>query len=186
MKEELIHKHTYNPFKAWHLFVIVIPSFIFFFSVYFFSGKSQVKSSAFAIEKPTPEPKITITIGETVIQAVKADTENERRIGLSNHTSLPRSEGMLFIMPPQSPNPDDRYPLSFWMKDMDFPIDIIWIKEGKIFQIHKDVPPEPGRRDIELTNYFPNQHPEYVLEVNAGLSDEKDIQVGDEVKFDAF
>lgn len=179
MSEQLIHKHIYNPFKAWHLLAIVIPSFIFFFSIYFFSGKAQVKSSAIAIEKPTPEPKITITIGETVIKAAKADDEIERAIGLSNHRTLAASEGMLFVFG------SNAHPV-FWMKDMSFPIDIIWIKDDKIFQIHKNVPPEPGRLDSELTRYLPNQSPEYVLEVNANFTDERNISVGDEVKLDLF
>lgn len=180
MENEIIHKHTSNPFKSWHLFAIVIPSFLFFFSIYHFSGKAEVKRAAMAVEKPTPEPKVIIQIGDAQIKAVKADTPEKRRIGLSNHTFLPKNEGMLFIFP----NKDTRV---FWMKDMDFAIDIIWLDEKSIFQIDENVQPEPEVQiDNNLRRYISNQKTDLVLEVNAGFVEENEIQVGDIVDIDPF
>jgi uncharacterized membrane protein (UPF0127 family) len=67
----------------------------------------------------------------------------------------------------------------FWMKDMKFSIDIIWINDGKIAQITKELPtPEPGTPDRNLPIYTPEGGIDYVLEVPAGFSDKNDILVG--------
>jgi len=72
---------------------------------------------------------------------------------------------------------------SFWMKDMNFAIDIIWISDEEIIQIDENIPPpDPGMPDSELKSYLPNQPIDYVLEVNAGFSDENNIKIGDPVK----
>lgn len=174
---QIIHKHTYNPFKAWHLLAIFIPSFIFFATIYFFSDKAEVKTSAASIEVATPKPKVTIQIGGTTIYAEKAVTEIEQRIGLSNHTFLPEDQGMIFLFKPEA------HP-QFWMKDMDFPIDIIWITENKIFQIDKNISVESNENVRQYKLYLPNQSPEFALQVNAGFADKNNLQVGDEVNFD--
>jgi len=179
MEEEVIHKHINNPFKSWHLFAIVLPSFLFFFSMFYFSGKSEVKDSAVSDTQVVKEPKISITVGDIIIKAVKADGEVERRVGLSKHKSLPENEGMLFVFNSSA------HPV-FWMKDMDFAIDILWIADGKIFQIDANAEPEPDRSDVELTRYLPSESPDYVLELNAGFSEQYDIQVGDEISIDLF
>ncbi|MGB6881980.1 MAG: DUF192 domain-containing protein, partial [Microgenomates group bacterium] len=103
-------------------------------------------------------------------------TEIQRRQGLSGKENLPEGEGMLFIFESKNIQPP------FWMKDMKFAIDIIWIDDDKIVQIDKDIqPPEPGASDNKLVLYTPNQPIDYVLEVNAGFSEENKIKVGDSV-----
>src|SRR3990167_3839192 len=74
-----------------------------------------------------------------------ADTSEKRAQGLSNRDSLPEDHGMLFIF--------DTYQKSaFWMKDMRFPIDIIWIRDDIIVDITKNVSILEGS---ELKHYFP-------------------------------
>jgi uncharacterized membrane protein (UPF0127 family) len=68
----------------------------------------------------------------------------------------------------------------FWMKDMKFAIDILWINDNEIVQIDKNVqPPESGTTDTNLILYVPNQPIDYVLEMAAGFTEEHNIEVGD-------
>lgn len=126
---------------------------------------------------PTPESKKEIRIDSTTIRVDLADTESERRNGLSGRESLEQDEGLLFIF-----DRKDIFP-TFWMKDMKFPIDIIWINDEKIVKIDKNVPPPPeGAEDKNLKLYNPDKPIDYVLEVNAGFSDRHNIKVGDGVE----
>src|SRR3989339_720000 len=63
----------------------------------------------------------------------------------------------------------------FWMKDMNFPIDIIWIGEDyKIVYIKENALPESYPE-----KFNPNQPALYVLEINAGMVSENEIKIED-------
>jgi uncharacterized membrane protein (UPF0127 family) len=129
---------------------------------------------------PTPSQ------GERSIQSVKiagqnvkvdlALTDREQIQGLSGKIGLGENEGMLFIF-----NSPGKYP--FWMKDMNFPIDIIWLSEGmKVVYIKKDARPE-----LYPETYGPEPddgNAKYVLEVVSGFSDKNNLKVGDSVEFE--
>ncbi len=67
---------------------------------------------------------------------------------------------------------------SFWMKDMLFPIDMIWISEdGKVVYIERDARPESYPN-----SFIPDAPAKYVLEVNAGFSEKNNLKVGDKVE----
>ncbi|MGB6839337.1 MAG: DUF192 domain-containing protein [Microgenomates group bacterium] len=120
--------------------------------------------------------KEEIKIEDSTISVEIVKTEIQRRQGLSGKENLPEGEGMLFIFESKNIQPP------FWMKDMKLAIDIIWIDDDKVVQIDKDIqPPEPRTPDNELVLYTPNQPIDYVLEVNAGFSEENKIKVGDGV-----
>jgi hypothetical protein len=107
--------------------------------------------------------------GKTFLVEV-ADEEKERNKGLSGRKTLGEDEGMLFIFEtPTTP--------VFWMKDMEIPIDIVWISEGKIVGWVPNVLPEPGVKDENLSIYTPSQSVDMVLELSAGtVSREKFFQ----------
>ena len=117
-----------------------------------------------------------VTISGNTIDVEVVDNEISRRKGLSGKTSLKENEGMLFMFEEKNITP------SFWMKDMNFAIDIIWIDDGKVAQISENVqPPEKGTPESKLKFYTTNQPIDYVLEVNAGYSKKNNIKVGDKV-----
>lgn len=121
---------------------------------------------------PPPEQNKMI-VGSTEITVEIADDLAEQILGLSAHASLCDKCGMLFVY--QRPRL-----LSFWMKDMDFPLDIIFIREGKITEIFRNVPkPKPGE---EITRITATEPADAVLEVNAGFVQKNDISVGFPVK----
>lgn len=128
---------------------------------------------------PTSEPaKSTsfVTINGKEISVDTARTREEREKGLSGTSSLDKDSGMLFIFEANSKTP------VFWMKGMLIPLDIIWIKEGKIIRIDKNVPILASNTpDNKIKTYSAGTFVDYVLEVNAGFSDSNSIKVGDNV-----
>ena len=92
--------------------------------------------------------------------------------GLSGRTSLDADRGMIFVFPKP-----DKY--RFWMPDMNFPVDIIWINGDKVIGITKI-----ASNEFDSTNpvfYAPSNPARYVLEVNAGFIENRNINIGDEV-----
>ena len=69
--------------------------------------------------------------------------------------------------------------LRFWMKDMEFALDVLWIKDNKIIGISKNVLP-PSEAGKTLTMQSP-AHVDKALELNAGTIDRYDIKVGDTI-----
>jgi uncharacterized membrane protein (UPF0127 family) len=109
--------------------------------------------------------------GKTFIVDV-ANTKYSLEKGLSGREPLSDDQGMLFIFPTE-----DEY--GFWMKDMKFPIDIIWINsQMKIVHIEKSVSPNTYPKILT-----PTAPAIYVLEISAGQSDLLNIKIGDSVIF---
>ncbi len=120
----------------------------------------------------------TIKVGVSQVSVTVADTDETRKKGLGGVTNLPNNQGMLFVFDKKTATP------SFWMKGMLIPLDMIWIKEGRITQIDANIPnPTPGTLDSQLKIYSPGEPVDYVLEVNAGFSEKNNIKVGDMVTF---
>ena len=108
-----------------------------------------------------------ITFGTASIHVEIADTDAARARGLSGHAPLSDDEGMLFVFPEEGM-------YSFWMKDMLFPIDILWLDStGTVVHIEQDVAPESY--PASFTSGSPAR---YVLEVRAGFATEHEIAVG--------
>ena len=104
-----------------------------------------------------------------------ADSVKEIKTGLSGRTTLEIGQGMLFIF-----DKLDFY--GMWMKDMNFPIDIIWIDENlQIIDIKTQVL-QKSYSEI----FYPVQKALYVIEVNAGFSELNNIKIGDKVILQIF
>lgn len=101
-----------------------------------------------------------------------AVTPQERERGLSGRAALCADCGMLFVF-----EQEDTY--SFWMKDMRFALDVLWIDGNKIAQIDRNVPFADGM-DVVIR---PKMAVDKVLEINAGGSDRLGIKEGDEIEF---
>ena len=111
--------------------------------------------------KIKPKNKLTyettqIQIGSTLITAEIADTPAKRELGLSGRPALPADRGILFIF-----DQPDRH--GFWMKDMNFPIDIVWLDENKrVVNITKNLQPNSYPQ-----LFYPPQDIKYALEIKA-------------------
>lgn len=141
---------------------------LFIIGVGIFTNKIQNQKVNLSVKKE-------IKVGSINVTSEVADTNEERKMGLSGRKSLGENDGMLFKF-----DKDNVFP-SFWMKDMLIPIDIIWINDGVIVKIHKNVQPEPGKESNELRLYYPDSPIDYALEVNTGFSDKNGLKVEDRV-----
>lgn len=100
-----------------------------------------------------------------------AEDEYETQTGLMYRTQLGTNQGMLFIFPGEQMR-------SFYMKNTKIPLDIIYIDES--FQI---VSFQKNAKPFDETS-LPSEAPaKYVLEINAGHSDEWQLEVGDKIDF---
>ena len=103
-----------------------------------------------------------------------SNTFQQRYTGLSNTSSLGPDEGMLFVY-------DDEGEYTYVMRDMAFPLDIIFIAEnGTITTIHHAPLPPEGTSESELQGY--SGRGQYVLEVNRGWANRTGVSVGDTVE----
>lgn len=120
--------------------------------------------------------QVQITINNVNLQADVALSSEEQTKGLSIKDSLKSNEGMIF--PYESPQT-----LSFWMKDMKFPIDIIWIDSDKTI-IHIENNLQPCSSEVLCPTYKPNDDSMYVLETVGGFAEKYDIVRGTRVGFE--
>lgn len=125
--------------------------------------------------RPNPPLHITrITIENAVFSVEVASTTIEQARGLSGRAGLGQNEGMLFLF--NSPGVQN-----FWMNDMKFPIDMVWIGGGKVLGFAENALPQPGAPLWSLRIYSSPGGVDTVLEVNAGTVAKDGIKVGDVV-----
>lgn len=135
--------------------------------------KREIKTEVITFTK---EGELTISKGDTETVMVQLDIEIaasdfETQTGLMYRESMEQNQGMLFIFPDMSMH-------SFYMKNTQIPLDIIYIDEDlKIASFQKNAKPfdETG-----LSSQVPVK---YVLEINAGLSDQWGLEVGDRISY---
>jgi uncharacterized membrane protein (UPF0127 family) len=114
----------------------------------------------------------TVRIGTATIRAELATTKAEQVQGLSGRTSLPENTGMLFVF-------DRPSYWSIWMKDMNFPIDVLWITDDfKVSDIVENMLPTSYPK-----TYMPHVPVRYVLEVPIWTVKTYGIAVGQAVVF---
>jgi uncharacterized membrane protein (UPF0127 family) len=120
---------------------------------------------------------IYVKIGNATIVAEVASTPEERSKGLSGREYMPDGRGMLFYYSESNPN-------AFWMKDMFFAIDIVWISETcTVININENVPP-PSSLTSELKIYPAPKLTMSVLELSAGQSEILGLKIGDKVVYE--
>jgi len=123
------------------------------------------------IKPKNQNPKLTIN--NTTISVEIKNTPETRKQGLSNREKLPENQGVLFIF-------DQPAQHSFWMKNMLFNLDFIWIKNNKVVDITENVPaPKNNQPPVSLK---PKSPVNKVLEVNAGFANQHNININDPVK----
>lgn len=115
-----------------------------------------------------------VSVNDAKFQVSLAKTDKEKQIGLSDTKNLPENKGMLFLF-------DQPAYYSFWMKEMKFPIDIIYIHGNKVTTVFSNVLP-PSQTDGHLPLYQPKNASDKVLEVNAGMAQKYNIQEGSTIK----
>ena len=123
-------------------------------------------------------PGPMVRVEELVFPVELADSPDKRIRGLSGRASLDARTGMLFIF--EKP---ERF--RFWMREMEIPLDIVWIGSNcEVVDVSEDVPfPAPETPLDELPRYSPESRAKFVLEINAGEAADLGLGIGDKVEF---
>ena len=133
---------------------------ILIFAIFVFAG------SLFLAQKNNNFYK-KISLGDVVLKTEIALSPLEKQKGLSGRNYMGENNAMLFVF-----SQPDLYP--FWMKDMKFPIDIIWLDDNlKIINVEKNVSPKTYPEE-----FLPHLPAKFVLEVNGGWSDKNKTKEG--------
>lgn len=122
-----------------------------------------------------------VSVGGAAFDVEIAFTREDRERGLSGRDGLATDAGMLFVF-------ENGRASSFWMRDMRFALDFVWIGDGcEVIEIHADVPAPPAGTDAGLLQTYSSEAPaRYNLEINAGEAAKRGVEVGDAVKFIGF
>lgn len=164
MKKHTQSKKSFSKKNIWLLLVIALAVIAYLF---FFSGKKQDKQSIRQVIQ-SMKTKQEIIINENKLNAHFVTEPEDRARGLSIFDSLPEDEAMVFQF-------DKPGKYSFWMREMKFPIDILWLDEEKrVVSLKERAQPE----DFPET-YKPDDMALYVVEVNAGYVEKNNIAKGD-------
>lgn len=111
-------------------------------------------------------PATTMSIGGRPHTVEIARNDKDRTKGLMHRQSLPQDHGMIFVFP-------DYRPRSFWMKNVPFPLDIIFLKpDGQVVSIHT-------MKAFDITGTNSAGPAMYAIELNAGVASALGLKPGD-------
>ena len=121
-------------------------------------------------------PQVNVTVNRQILIADISANNELRTKGLSVKDALAEDEAMLFVFDVEGEH-------RFWMKDMKFPIDIIWISSDKIVvDIENNL--QPCHSGVLCSIYEPDGNSLYVLETVGGFASKYGIVKGTPVEFD--
>lgn len=111
-------------------------------------------------------------VGSKTYQLIVSDTNAERTKGLGYRSTLPSNEGMLFIF-------NSSAKLCFWMKGMQFPLDMVWLNSNKqIVYLKSQISPKTYP---EI--FCSSESAQYVIELNAGQAQAADLRDSETLSF---
>jgi uncharacterized protein len=163
--------------SRFHIGVLVLGAIIFAFA--FFSAKKipPMIPDGSPIANLATSTLISIPVATSsqpipLKNVLVADTEALRELGLGQRATLPEDSGMLFVF-------DHADTYGFWMKDMEFPLDIIWLDQDfRVIHIERDLSPETYPKI-----FTPTAKASFVLEVNAGIAEKNNYTEGKTLDF---
>ena len=110
----------------------------------------------------------------TLLQVEVMVKDEDRAMGLMFRPSLPADRGMLFVFESLDFH-------GIWMKNCRFPIDIVWLDEGRRV-VHVAVAVPPCLAD-PCPVYAPLRRAAYVVELSAGTARRHKAALGSTVDF---
>ena len=127
----------------------------------------------------TPLPDAPLVFIEDAVYVVDLAVSPEERVqGLSGRPSLDTDRGMLFVYAEDGSR-------TFWMPDMYFPLDMVWIRSDcTVAGVTADVPNPPQDLPRDQLPRYPSSEPvRFILEINAGQAATHNIAPGSRVEF---
>lgn len=119
-------------------------------------------------------PGAVIELKDQRLSVLVADTPERRYIGLGGRETLAPYDGMLFLFGNKGRH-------GFVMRNMSFPIDIVWFSDGVVVDIAPNVPLESGVDEAVLRRYYPRADANAVLELPSGWAAKYGLQIGDKI-----
>lgn len=149
---------------------VVLLVMVFVVGMYGYRCLSEKVCEVDAIDKIVRHD-LTILMPKGALEVEVADTKSSRELGLSFRKSMRDDEGLLFAF-------DDPGRYGFWMKDMLFPLDIVWINQnGVVVELQRGLTPESYPR-----TFINASEASYVLEINKGVAEKFGLYIGSKVK----
>lgn len=113
----------------------------------------------------TDNELVTIRIENKTISAERVTDDAKLALGLGGRQGICQDCGMLFVFPQKGD-------FAFWMKGMRFPLDLLWLADGKVVHVEKNVAFDDKRV------FHASIPADMVLEVNAGFCEQAGIREG--------
>lgn len=159
-----------HSFKRWHGIILGVVLFVFI------ALRWIVPLIVPAPRPSSPVPEeATLTVASTTFPALVANTPELAYRGLSRYPTLGAYGGMLFVFPTTATR-------TFVMRDMVFPLDMVWLTDGVITDIHEHLPLESGVSEPFLTPYTGKVPVNMVLEVVSGTVERYGWRLGDSLR----
>ena len=114
---------------------------------------------------------LTAKINSIELQLIVSKSDTAKAKGLGGRLLIPK-DGMIFFF-------DKPQELIFWMRDMYFPIDIVWIRNKKIIGFAQNIHPEPATPLSDLKRYRSQSLADTVIELKAGEVKRLNLKIGD-------
>jgi len=119
-------------------------------------------------------PKAEIVLGGQTLNVLVAKYPWQWEKGLGDRKALGKYDGMLFLFPKVEQH-------AMVMRDMRFPLDIVWLSRGTVVDIAPNVPIQPNVPEEELRVYMGRLPSNMVLELPAGKAKEWGLKIGDKL-----
>lgn len=151
--------------KKMDIIYIVLTVIIIIIGIILWSGK--MRTGAVLFKDRTEQLVAKVEIAENLSQWAK---------GLMFRKSLDQDKGMLFIF-------SDEVQRTFWMKNVNFPLDLIFIsQDSKIVELKENFMPCQSGEKCE--SYKSENPAKYVLEVNGGFVNKNNILIGESLNIE--
>ena len=142
------------------------------------TSSSAQAASVSAQAAPTPQYlpiTATATIAGQKIALEVAATPEQRRTGMIGRPHLPLKRGMLFVFDPPEP-------ATFWTKDINHPLDMVFVYKDRVRKITPSAPP----CETEICPIYGRgaEPVQYVLELRSGAAKQLGIKRGSKVKIE--
>ncbi len=159
------------------IFIVITGALVFFFpqvrELVGIDSRETTPVGEVAYAEPLKYTDGTMLIGGEELQIAVADDNDRRITGLSRQENIESNQGLLFVF-------DRTGYHGIWMRDMNFPIDIIWLDENlEVVSIKKQADPSSFRTTRDAETFLPERAAKYVLETASGFADRVELQVGE-------
>jgi len=160
-----------NKYFALVAFIIILIAALLFM----IKKDSQQNTTNPALYSAADRSKGDLLINNHMLKVEIVNTPASIIRGLSGRSEI-GSDGMLFVLP-------ERRQGNFWMKDMLFDLDFVWIKNSRVVDLHENIaaPSKIGSGE-DINRIKTDQYVDLVLELPVGKIKELQIQIGQSIK----